>query len=480
MTQNRYYSSVAQPTTLAVAAGSSGQIEVQSITGLPSSYPYTMLIDWGLSTQEAVSVTAAWTGSGPYTSVSITRGIDGTTAQAHSSGAVVVHGVSAQDYNEAQLHIQGFTSGTSGTGNAQIHGLANGSSVVGTTDAQTLSNKTLTGATVSGGDVTISNSDASNPILTVTNTHSTPASAITRIVANAAGDSSLGVRVSGDTVNRVQVDSNGKHQWGPGGSTAVDTDLYRSATGVLSTDNTLTATTGVQVGSATVALGGGSGVLGISNATTAPTSNPSGGGVIYAQSGGLLVRDSGGGIASMHSDPSTQSVYVSGATVLGMTIPQYAVASATLVAPTSNTGTLYMTSIWLPAGLKLTNANWVTGTTAGATMTHWWLGIADSGGVQRAHCTDQTSTAIAASSLITKAFASTYTTTYSGTYWLLLSVTATTAPTSSGVVTPATPGVPAVISGASSTASTSSPGTDGTTTYSLPTTQGPVPMMYLT
>jgi len=143
MAQNRYFTSGAPPTTLSSSLASTGNPSVAGITGLPSSYPFTMLIDWGLSTQEAISVTSAPTGSGPY-ALPCTRGIDGTTAQSHIANAQVVHGFTAEDFNEPQAHINGFTSGVSGTGIAQIHGLASGSSVVGTTDTQTLTNKTLT------------------------------------------------------------------------------------------------------------------------------------------------------------------------------------------------------------------------------------------------------------------------------------------------------------------------------------------------
>jgi len=263
MAQNRFYSSIAPPTQLAAPLGASGNPSVNSITGLPSSFPYTVLIDWGLATQEAISVTSAPTGTGPFT-LPCTRGIDSTVAQSHSQGAIAVHGVTEQDYNEPQVHIATGVSGASYPN--VIHGLQNGSAVVGTTDTQTLSNKTLTGATVSGGDVTISNNDAVGPILTVTNTHSAPTNSVMRIVANAAADPAESIRVSGDTVNRLQFDSNGKMQWGPGGSTAVDTDLYRNGVGVLQTDNTFNASAvAVSESSAT------GNVLTVTNTHTAPS-----------------------------------------------------------------------------------------------------------------------------------------------------------------------------------------------------------------
>ena len=72
MAPNRYYTSDAMPTTLAVSlsavtSGTIGSVQVNSITGYPVSYPFTLLVDWGTSSQEVVTVTQAATGTGPYT-----------------------------------------------------------------------------------------------------------------------------------------------------------------------------------------------------------------------------------------------------------------------------------------------------------------------------------------------------------------------------------------------------------------------------
>lgn len=57
---------------------------------------------------------------------------------------------------------------------------------------------------------------------------------------------------------------------------------------------------GVQVGSTSAQFGSGSGgMLGLTNASTVPTANPSGGGVLYCEAGALKYRGSGGTITTV-------------------------------------------------------------------------------------------------------------------------------------------------------------------------------------
>jgi len=99
----RYYSSTAAQTTLSAGVDSStSTIPVTAVSGWPSSFPYTLLIDKDTVNEEIVTVTGR-TG----TTLTVTRGADGTSGVAHSAGANVQHGVSARDFDEPNAFING-------------------------------------------------------------------------------------------------------------------------------------------------------------------------------------------------------------------------------------------------------------------------------------------------------------------------------------------------------------------------------------
>ena len=97
----RYYSSTAVATTLSASANNSTtSITVTALSGFPVSTPWTAIIDADTASEEVVTVTNV---SG--TTLTVTRGVDGTTAVSHSAGAVFRHGVSARDFDEANSHV---------------------------------------------------------------------------------------------------------------------------------------------------------------------------------------------------------------------------------------------------------------------------------------------------------------------------------------------------------------------------------------
>lgn len=97
----RYYSSTAQRTTLSgsILAGAT-TIAVVAVTGFPVTRPYTLILDQDTVNEEVVTVTAS---SG--TTLTVTRGVDGTSGVAHSAGSTVNHGVSARDFDEPNVHV---------------------------------------------------------------------------------------------------------------------------------------------------------------------------------------------------------------------------------------------------------------------------------------------------------------------------------------------------------------------------------------
>lgn len=153
----RYYSSTAVETSLqsSIAAQAQGASNtsfiVASISGFPSDFPYTLIVDPDTSKEEVVTVTA-----GSSTTLTVTRGSDNTQGVAHSAGAVVRHGVSGRDFRESQTHIasRGYDTDSALMALANqthVHGLATSDGVVvGTTKAQTLTNKVYSSGTVTG------------------------------------------------------------------------------------------------------------------------------------------------------------------------------------------------------------------------------------------------------------------------------------------------------------------------------------------
>lgn len=106
---------------------------------------------------------------------------------------------------------------------------------------------------------------------------------------------------------------------------------------------------------------------------------------------------------------------------------------------TPTSGSLYLVPIWLPKGKVISNISFTSGGTAAVTPTNWWFTLHDSSRVALARTADQTTTAWAANTTKTLAVAqttagsaSTYTTLYSGLFYLGFMVAAGTVPSISG------------------------------------------------
>lgn len=162
----RKYSSRSQQTTLSGALTSSAtSTTVVSGTALLGGVTisageiFTVVIDPDTALEEIVDVSAVSTNT-----LTIARGIDGSTGQAHSAGAVVRHMAIGRDYREANTHIEA-TTGHGATG-----------AVVGTTNTQTLTNKDLSSATnilstsvvTLTGAQTLTNKNLTSPTITGT------------------------------------------------------------------------------------------------------------------------------------------------------------------------------------------------------------------------------------------------------------------------------------------------------------------------
>ena len=108
-----FYSSTAVQTTVAQDLGA--VLAVNSNTGFPTQYPFTLLLEWGTANQEVVTVLSPANVT-PY-SYNVLRGQDGTTQVTHTAGAQVNHGVSARDFFQIMPVFNVCAYGADPTGN---------------------------------------------------------------------------------------------------------------------------------------------------------------------------------------------------------------------------------------------------------------------------------------------------------------------------------------------------------------------------
>ena len=100
MTILRNYINGAPLLTLSTGVNTSAvTLTVSSTSGYPAA-PFTIALERGTINEEVVLCTAL-----TATTFTVTRGWDGTTAKAHSSGAIVEHTTTAADYLDSNAHV---------------------------------------------------------------------------------------------------------------------------------------------------------------------------------------------------------------------------------------------------------------------------------------------------------------------------------------------------------------------------------------
>ena len=193
MAQARFYSSTARKTTLtAPVSAVDTQLTVALVSGFPANFPFTVLIDRDTIDEEVVECTGV-SGS----TLTVTRGVDGTTAVSHSVGAQVEHGVSARDFRESRQH----------EGNTEnVHGLGFGSQLVGTIETQTLTNKTLAAPILIGADANGSGvHNVADPVADTDAVNKRTVAALTGADVNAAAASAAAALVSALTAEDSEI-----------------------------------------------------------------------------------------------------------------------------------------------------------------------------------------------------------------------------------------------------------------------------------
>jgi hypothetical protein len=105
----RSYAGAAVQTTLSgsISSGAGSGTLAGTVTSWPTTPSFSIVVDPGIAAEEKILCTRS--GS---TLTFVTRGYDGTTAAAHSSGAVVYLVPTAVDFDEANSLVSGITAGT--------------------------------------------------------------------------------------------------------------------------------------------------------------------------------------------------------------------------------------------------------------------------------------------------------------------------------------------------------------------------------
>lgn len=327
-------------------------------------------------------------------------------------------------------------------------------------------NETVTGNETVSGNSTIGGN------LTVTGQETISGTINTQPATSAA--TALSVNVNTSSFDEMRILGDGSYNIGPG-TIARDVKFGRTTGG---TAKGGFVTSNLQVGAAADLGDDGVGELKLANATTVPTTNPTGGTVIYSRNGGVFARGSDGTV-----EPLGMGNRVGSPMPLALTETANRNTVSSTFTPTS--GTLAIYSVFLQAGSVVNKIGFCTSTTAASGPTHWWTALLDNTYKQQAHSADQLTTALPASTWQNLTMVTPYVATYTGTYYLaILVTTSTTQPTLiSNAATFASQfltgtNVPTPLIGGQSSTGLTVPGTDNSTTYIAPTAATNTPYMY--
>jgi hypothetical protein len=152
----RKYSSRSQQTTLSapitsadlvMTVGSGSSLMVATV---PNGQTFTVVIDPDTALEEIVDVTN-WSSGNTLT---IARGIDGSSAIGHSAGAVVKHMAIGRDYRESNEHSENITTAHGITLENIVQKNATQTLTAKTLTTPTITTPAITGGTISGAAIT--------------------------------------------------------------------------------------------------------------------------------------------------------------------------------------------------------------------------------------------------------------------------------------------------------------------------------------
>jgi hypothetical protein len=159
--------------------------------------------------------------------------------------------------------------------------------------------------------------------------------------------------------------------------------------GNLVAEGALYAKGGLQVGSTSTNFGGGAGaMLGLNNASTIPTSNPSAGVVTYSEGGVLKVRQSDGTIVAVQNAPSSF-------TPESLGVLAWAGDPGTLASGNdySGVGQGRMTAVYINRTMSISKIVWHMQGYAGGLLTGSWAAIYDTAGTLKGATGDMSTAA---------------------------------------------------------------------------------------